>query len=113
MLSIICYIKQHRNTVRFQIGFYVTDNRTIWFAAHSWKSYKVSQKTGENACPFNPLYWHFMHRHRERLEANHRIGRIYSTWDRMGEERQREYLDSAEAFLDSLEPAAKGWARGN
>ncbi|VVT19256.1 cryptochrome/photolyase family protein [Erythrobacter sp. EC-HK427] len=74
--------------------------------------YSVSKKTGEGACPFNPLYWHFMDRHRDRLESNHRIGRIYATWDRMGEEKQREYLDSAEAFLTTLEPAKEGWARG-
>ncbi|QDH34418.1 cryptochrome/photolyase family protein [Porphyrobacter sp. YT40] len=73
--------------------------------------YKVSKKTGEGACPFNPLYWHFMDRNRDRLESNHRIGRIYATWDRMGEAKQAEYLESAEKFLDSLEPASKGWAR--
>ncbi len=73
--------------------------------------YSVSKKTGQGACPFNALYWHFMDRHRERLEKNPRIGRIYSTWDRMGTEKQREYHDSAEAFLDTLEPASKGWAR--
>ncbi len=73
--------------------------------------YKVSQKTGDDACPFNPLYWHFMNRHRDRLESNHRIGRIFATWDRMGDEKKRDYLDSAEKFLDSLEPARKGWAR--
>ena len=75
--------------------------------------YSVSKKTGEGACPFNPLYWHFMHRHRDRLESNHRIGRIYSTWDRMGEDKQRDYLESAEAFLDTLKPAGKGWARND
>ena len=73
--------------------------------------YKVAQKTGPNACPFNPLYWHFMDRNRTRLESNHRIGRIFATWDRMGEAKQREYLESAEKFLDSLEPAREGWAR--
>jgi deoxyribodipyrimidine photolyase-related protein len=52
-----------------------------------------------------------MDRHRERLEQNHRIGRIYATWDRMGEAKQRDYLDSAEAFLGTLEPARAGWAR--
>jgi len=74
-------------------------------------SYKVAQKTGDGACPFNPLYWHFMDANRERLESNHRIGRIYATWDRIGEAKQREYLDSAEKFLDSLTPASEGWAR--
>ncbi|MEO0589554.1 MAG: cryptochrome/photolyase family protein [Pseudomonadota bacterium] len=73
--------------------------------------YTVAKKTGENACPFNPLYWHFMDTHRERLSQNHRIGRIYATWDRMGEDKQRDYLESADKFLESLEPARKGWAR--
>jgi len=73
--------------------------------------YKVAQKTGPDACPFNPLYWHFMDRNRERLASNHRIGRIFATWDRMGEAKQGEYLQSAEKFLDSLVPAREGWAR--
>jgi len=75
--------------------------------------YSPAMKTGEGACPFNPLYWHFIHRNRELLESNHRVGRIYSTWDRMGEERQHDYLDSAEKFLDTLTPAGKYWARYN
>ncbi len=29
----------------------------------------------------------------------------------MGEDRQTEYLESAEAFLETLEPAKEGWAR--
>jgi deoxyribodipyrimidine photolyase-related protein len=74
-------------------------------------AYSPAKKTGKGACPFNPLYWHFMERHRERFKSNHRIGRIYATWDRMSEEKRGEYLTSAENFLDSLEPASKGWAR--
>jgi len=76
-------------------------------------AYSPKIKTGEGACPFNPLYWHFMHRHRRRLEGNRRIGRIYANWDRMGPEKQREYLESAEAVLAALEPAAPGWARAD
>ncbi len=68
-------------------------------------------KTGEGACPFNPLYRDFMVRHRDRLAANPRISRIYGTWDRMELEKQREYLASAGAILDALEPAGPGWAR--
>ena len=74
-------------------------------------AYSVSKKTGENACPFNSLYWHFMAEHRETLEKNARIGRIYATWDRMDDSRQEEYLAQAESFLDSLESARPGWAR--
>ena len=75
-------------------------------------TYSPHKKTGEGACPFNPLYWHFMDRHRDRLEKNHRIGRIYSTWDRMDADKRQYYLDSAEAFLDTLTPADRSWARG-
>ncbi len=75
--------------------------------------YKASKKTGDDACPFNALYWHFMDTHRDRLKSNHRIGRIYATWDRMGGEKRSDYLKSAENFLDSLKPASKGWARDN
>jgi len=74
-------------------------------------AYSPAKKTGAGACPFNPLYWHFMDRHREQLKDNHRIGRIFATWDRMGPERQRQYLDSAEAILAELKPADPGWAR--
>lgn len=74
-------------------------------------AYSPRIKTGDGACPFNPLYWHFMHRNRERLEKNHRIGRIYSTWDRMSDDKRQDYLDSAQAVLDGLAPARSGWAR--
>ena len=73
--------------------------------------YDVKLKTGPDACPFNALYWDFMARHRDRFETNPRIGRVYGTWDRLGPDRQREYLASARKFLDTLEPARAGWAR--
>ncbi len=73
--------------------------------------YSPRIKTGDGACPFNPLYWHFMAANRDRLEANPRVGRIYGTWDRIGAERQGEYLADAEAILAALEPASPGWAR--
>ncbi|QQN73671.1 cryptochrome/photolyase family protein [Croceicoccus sp. YJ47] len=73
--------------------------------------YSVSKKTGEGACPFNALYWHFMVRNRRLLERNNRVARVYSTWDRMKEERRDEYMASADAFLETLAPARAGWAR--
>lgn len=64
--------------------------------------YDVKTKSGEGACPFNPLYWHFMDRHRERLENNPRIGMIYRSWDRMDDDKRAAVLDSAERLLDQL-----------
>jgi deoxyribodipyrimidine photolyase-related protein len=64
--------------------------------------YKVTVKTGPDACPFNPLYWHFLARNRAKLAANPRLAQPYRTWDRMGPERQQEYLESAEDVLRRL-----------
>ena len=66
-------------------------------------AYKVSQKTGEGACPFNLLYWHFLDRHRDRFSNNARMGNMYRTWDRMDEGRRETVLSEADAFLKRME----------
>ncbi len=64
--------------------------------------YDVKQKTGEGACPFNPLYWDFLARNEDKLRGNPRLAQIYRTWDRMSENKRAEYRRSAEAFLREL-----------
>lgn len=64
-------------------------------------AYQAEKKTGEGACPFNSLYWHFHARNRELLEKNPRIGMVYRTWDKMG--NRQELLDQAEDYLAHLE----------
>ena len=66
--------------------------------------YDVKRKTGETACPFNYLYWHFLARHRDRLGSNPRLAQVYRAWDRMDETRKRAALDDAERFLNALSP---------
>jgi deoxyribodipyrimidine photolyase-related protein len=66
-------------------------------------AYKVSQKVGEGACPFNLLYWHFLVRHRERFASNPRMGNMYRTWDRMAEGRRAQVISEAEEFLARMD----------
>lgn len=66
-------------------------------------SYKVTEKNGPDACPFNYLYWDFLDRNREKLSGNHRIGMMYKTFERMGEEKQKAIRDASKKFLDDIE----------
>lgn len=65
-------------------------------------AYDVKQKTGDGACPFNPLYWDFLVRNRDKLAGNPRMAQMYRTWDRIAEDKQAAYLNSAAKFLDGL-----------
>ncbi|GAB3382192.1 cryptochrome/photolyase family protein [Spongiibacter taiwanensis] len=64
--------------------------------------YKVSAKTGENSCPLNSLYWHFMDRHRQTFNRNPRLGMIYRSWDKMAEDKQQAILARGQWCLDNI-----------
>lgn len=66
-------------------------------------AYKVKDKTGPDACPFNLLFWDFLHRHRETFKSNHRMGNMYRVWDRMPEEKRSQVLDDTKRWLDRLD----------
>ncbi len=65
--------------------------------------YRVKDKTGPRACPFNLLYWHFLIRHRERFARNPRMAQMYRTFDRMAEDRRATVLAEGDALLDRLD----------
>jgi deoxyribodipyrimidine photolyase-related protein len=65
-------------------------------------AYKVKDRTGPDACPFNLLYWQFLDRHRNRFSANPRMGQMYRTWDKMDAAHRETVLREAAAVLDRL-----------
>ncbi|KQM86947.1 deoxyribodipyrimidine photolyase [Sphingomonas sp. Leaf23] len=69
--------------------------------------YDVKQRTGQDACPFNALYWDFIARNQEKLGRNPRMAMPYRTWDKMAEETQRELRGQAKGFLKALDKLPK------
>ncbi len=65
--------------------------------------YDVKQSTGENACPFNALYWDFLARHQEQLAGNARLQLIYGQWQRKDPALQQQLRERAAWLLGHLE----------
>lgn len=80
-------------------GAYI--NRMSDYCRHC--RYDVNRRTGEDACPFNALYWHFLDRHRAKLGDNRRLAMPYRTWDRQSDEERAATRAQADAFLAALD----------
>jgi deoxyribodipyrimidine photolyase-related protein len=65
--------------------------------------YDVKAKTGENACPFNVLYWDFLARHRERFANHPRMAMMIRNLDRMEPTEVVQIRRAADVFRNSLE----------
>ncbi|MBN9672744.1 cryptochrome/photolyase family protein [Roseibium aggregatum] len=70
-------------------------------------AYDVRTKTGEGACPFNALYWHFLDRNTDVLQGNPRLAQPYASWRRMEAGRKQSYLETASEFLKRLRSGAE------
>jgi deoxyribodipyrimidine photolyase-related protein len=64
--------------------------------------YKVKEKNGESACPFNYLYWGFLQRHKEKLLKNPRLGMPYRTLSKMTDEKVALIASDSQQFISSL-----------
>lgn len=63
--------------------------------------YHPAKKTGEKACPFNSLYWHFLARNEEKLITNQRISMVYRTLEKLKD--KEELMAQAEKYLKEIE----------
>ncbi len=66
--------------------------------------YDAKSRAGENACPFNFLYWDFLARNEDKLKDNRRMAMIYGTWRKLDANEKRAIRAKARAFLDDVAP---------
>lgn len=64
--------------------------------------YKVKEKNGKDACPFNYLYWDFLIRHHEQLKNNQRLGMAYSSLSRMDSSKIKQIQEDSLNFLEDI-----------
>ena len=64
-------------------------------------SYRVQDKTGEQSCPFNSLYWNFLSKKREILKDNPRMGMMYRLLDKKNPDELEAQIRRAEAIIQN------------
>lgn len=64
--------------------------------------YKIKEKTGDNACPFNYLYWNFLVKNKNLLSKNQRLSLVYSSLNRMDEKKIADIRESSKKFLSKI-----------
>jgi deoxyribodipyrimidine photolyase-related protein len=64
--------------------------------------YDPETVTGENACPFNALYWDFLVRHEDKFRGNQRMPYVFSTWDKFAPDKQTAIRDQASLHMKKL-----------
>jgi deoxyribodipyrimidine photolyase-related protein len=65
--------------------------------------YDPDVKSGQDACPFNYLYWNFLIENEGKLSRNPRMTMPYRTLAKMAPGRRAEIAREATTFLDGLE----------
>lgn len=76
-------------------------NRMSNFCQHC--QYDPDLTIGENACPFNALYWDFIARHALKLNKNKRLFYVYANWNKMTKDKQHAIQQQAETIFSNLD----------
>jgi deoxyribodipyrimidine photolyase-related protein len=64
-----------------------------------------NETIGDNACPFNALYWDFFARNKNKLKNNARVPFVYTTWEKFGEQKQKSIREKAVQILLDMQEA--------
>jgi len=66
-------------------------------------SYKKTKKFGDDACPFNSLYWNFLDEKQEKLSTNFRMKMMYSLLNKMSTEDRTKIKEKANHIIENLD----------
>ncbi|MFZ9713850.1 MAG: cryptochrome/photolyase family protein [Vulcanococcus sp.] len=69
--------------------------------------YDVKARTGDNACPFNSLYWDFLARHEGELRRNPRMALVIKQLDKLPAEELGAIRAAAGRHLEASAPAPR------
>ncbi|MDE2433263.1 MAG: cryptochrome/photolyase family protein [Burkholderiales bacterium] len=65
--------------------------------------YKPKERLGEDACPFNALYWDFHLRHAPALAHSPRLAFVYKQIDRMDDRQRQAWLERGAILRSNLD----------
>jgi deoxyribodipyrimidine photolyase-related protein len=65
-------------------------------------TYHHKARTGENACPFNTLYWNFLIEHEAELRGNPRLGPAVLGLKHLDEDERAQVQQEARVFLKNM-----------
>jgi deoxyribodipyrimidine photolyase-related protein len=65
--------------------------------------YDQTKKTGEDACPFNSLYWNFLDAKKEHFENNPRMGMMLNLLSKKDKEEMKEIRARAQKIIENPE----------
>lgn len=63
--------------------------------------YDKKKRIGENACPFNSLYWNFLDDKREELRGNNRMGMMYNLLGKINPEELAKIKERAYQIMEN------------
>lgn len=64
--------------------------------------FSIKDRFGDNACPFNYLYWNFLLENKKLLNNNHRLALAYRNLDNFDSQTIEKIQNSANKFLNNL-----------